>query len=409
MNRILLVFFLLTISISSQCQQLGFSLSGGRKSVRIPFETNNNLIVIPVVLNGMLPLKFILDTGVRTSILTDKGFSDILNLSYSRKYSLTGPGGEKVVDAFVTNNVSLDLPGIHGEGHAMLVLAEDYLQLKNYLGNEVHGILGYELFSRFIIKVDYEKRILTIMQPAKFKPGKGYQKIPIRVEDTKPYIMADVTQSDGSKITARLLMDSGASHALMLESTTDNRIRVPDNFLSSQIGRGLGGAINGKIGRIKLLSIGSFDIYNPIATYPDPNSYVDSLKMGSVPRNGSIGGEVLSRFTVIFDFPNEQVYLKRNLDFRKSFHFNLSGLTVKAVGPFLNAFEIVDVRKESVSDKVGLKPGDMIMHINGLSSSTMKLNEVNGYFNFKPGKHVSIEVLRQGRLLRKEFKLKDQI
>jgi hypothetical protein len=409
MNRILLIIFLFSIIHTTKSQPLGFSISGDRKSVHIPFEINNNLIVIPVVLNGMLPLKFILDTGVRTSILTDKGFSDILNLKYTRKYSLTGPGGEKVVDAYVTNNVSLDLPGVHGEGHAMLVLAEDYLQLKNYLGNEVHGILGYELFSRFVIKIDYEKRILTIMQPSKFKPGNGYQKIPIRVEDTKPYIMADVIQSDGSKITTRLLMDSGASHAVMLESTTDSNIKVPDMYLSSQIGRGLGGAINGKIGRIKSMSIGMFNIYNPIATYPDPNSYVDSLKMGNVPRNGSIGGEILSRFTVIFDFPNEKVYLKKNMDFKKTFHFNLSGLNIKAVGPFLNAFEIVDVRKESVSDKAGLLPGDMIMNINGMSSSTMKLNEVIGYFNFKPGKHVWLEVLRQGRLLKKEFKLKDQI
>ncbi|MCI0750921.1 MAG: retropepsin-like domain-containing protein, partial [Flammeovirgaceae bacterium] len=139
----LLIFFQLAIQISF-AQVLGFSLADEKKRVVIPVEIYNNLIVVPVVLNNVLPLKFIVDTGVRTAILTEKTFSDILNLSYSRRYSISGPGGEKIVDAYVANNVSLELPGVHGVGHAVLVLEDDYLELKNYLGTEVHGILGYE-------------------------------------------------------------------------------------------------------------------------------------------------------------------------------------------------------------------------------------------------------------------------
>jgi hypothetical protein len=407
-NKVLLAIFFFLVIQTGKCQ-LGFSISDNKKSIQIPFELNSNLIVIPVVLNGMLPLKFILDTGVRTTILTDKAFTDILNLPYARRYTFTGPGGEQKVDAYITNNVSLDLPGIHGEGHAMLVLAEDYLQLKNYMGAEVHGILGYELFSRFVIKIDYDKKMLTLMLPEKFNPSRKYQKLPILIEDTKPYVTARVVQKDGTEIIARLLMDSGASHALMLESTSDKQIKVPKDYLSSPVGRGLGGVINGKIGRIQSLTIGRYTINNPISTFPDPNSYVDTLKMGNAPRNGSIGGEVLSRFTVIFDFPNEKVYLKKNSEFRKAFHFNLSGLTIKAVGPMLNSYEIVDVRKESVGDKAGVMPGDIILNINGESSSQMKLSDVINYFNYRPGKHVSLEITRNGKVLKKQFKLKDQI
>src|SRR6187402_1935986 len=98
------VFFTLSVSVLLAQQPLGFSLANGRKRVDIPIEVYNNLIVIPVVLNGALPLKFILDTGVRTAILTQKTFSDILNLQYTRKYSISGPGGDKLVDAYVTNN-----------------------------------------------------------------------------------------------------------------------------------------------------------------------------------------------------------------------------------------------------------------------------------------------------------------
>jgi hypothetical protein len=411
MFRKYLIFFLLIFfSRRGECQQaLGFSLADGKTKVEIPIEIHNNLIVVPVVLNGALPLKFIIDTGVRTAILTQKAFTDILNLSYSRKYTISGPGGEKLVDAYVTNNVSLELPGVLGRGHALLVLAEDYLELRNYLGTDVHGILGYELFSRFIVQVDYEKKIMTLMLPERFKMRRKYQAIPIRIEDTKPYITTPVVLRDGTQLTAKLLMDSGASHGLMLDPGSDSRITVPPHAVSSVIGRGLGGEITGKVGRIETLHLGNVRLENLIANFPDPNSYFDSLKLGTTPRNGSIGGEVLSRFTVIFNFPKEEVYLKKNHSFKKAFHYNLSGLTVKAKGSKLNVFEITGVRKESVADRAGIEEGDVILSINGLSAGQIDLNIINSLFNFRPGKKIHLTLVRNGQRFKTDFKLEDQI
>lgn len=405
----LLSVFLIIISRSVFCQILGFSLADGKKKVQIPIEIYNNLIVVPVVLNGALPLKFILDTGVRTAILTEKTFTDILNLAYSRKYTISGPGGEQAIDAYITNNVSLELPGVSGRGHALLVLGQDYLELRNYLGTDVHGILGYELFSRFIIEVDYDKKVMTLSVPTRFKKNRKFQSIPIKIEDTKPYMTTSVVLADGTQLTAKLLVDSGASHGLMLEPTSDPRIQVPDSTVSSVIGRGLGGEITGKIGRIRSIKIGTYEIANAIANFPDPNSYFDSLKLGATARNGAIGGEILSRFTVIFNFPKEEMYLKKNSSFNKKFHYNLSGLTIKAKGSRLNVFEVTEVRQQSVADEAGILIGDLIVSVNGLDTKALDLNTINGFFNHKPGKKISVVVDRKGQQFRMAFELSDQI
>jgi hypothetical protein len=405
----LLCLLCLLSSVRVSSQVLGFSLADGRKKVEIPIEIYNNLIVVPVVLNGALPLKFILDTGVRTAILTQKTFSDILNLSYSRKYTISGPGGEQIIDAYITNNVSLELPGVTGRGHALLVLGEDYLELRNYLGTDVHGILGYELFSRFIIEVDYEKKMLTLSVPQRFRKKRKYQSIPIKIEDTKPYLTTSVVFSDGKQISAKLLVDSGASHGLMLEPTSDSRIVVPAASVSSVIGRGLGGEITGKVGRIQSIKLGDYEIKNVIANFPDPNSYFDSLKLGATQRNGAIGGEILSRFTVIFNFPKEEIYLRKNSAFKRKFHYNLSGLTVKAKGSRLNVFEVTEVRQKSTADVAGVLAGDLIVSINGINTKTLDLNSINGYFNHKPGKKINLVLDRQGRQLHLTFDLEDQI
>ena len=407
LSGLLLVLLLFTSSYAN-AQALGFSITGGRKKVEIPIEIYNNLVVVPVVLNGTLPLKFILDTGVRTAILTQKSFSDILNLAYTRKYSITGPGGQKMVDAYVTNNVSLTLPGVEGRGHALLVLDQDYLELRNYLGTDVHGILGYELFSRFIIKVDYEKRVLTLFLPEGFKLRQKFQRIPIKIEDTKPYTMVPLVLADGTRFTGKLLMDSGASHALLLDPESDEKIHVPQNTVSSAIGRGLGGEITGKAGRIESLSLGSYKLNGVITNFPDPNSYSDST-LFKVFRNGTLGGEILSRFTVIFDFPSEMVYLKKNADFKKDFHYNLSGLTVKSKGASLNVFEVTAVREGSAASKTDVRVGDEIVTMNGMHLNLVDLNYVLGMLNRKPGKKIKMEIIRDGVRLKKEFTLSDQI
>jgi hypothetical protein len=405
------VFVVLLHSLTThvvRAQPLGFSISDGKDKVEIPIEIHNNLVVVPVTLNGALPLKFVVDTGVRTAILTQKSFSDILNLAYSRKYTITGPGGEKMIDAFVTNNVSLDLPGVTGKGHAMLVLERDYLELRNYLGTDVHGILGYELFSRFIVKIDYDKKLMTLYLPQAFKRKNKFDMVPIYIEDTKPYVFVPVVLKDGVTINAKLLVDSGASHALLLDPGSDEKIHIPAEQVSTSIGRGLGGDIRGKAGRVKSITLGSFHLREVVTNFPDVNSYTDTASV-KVFRNGTLGGELLSRFTVIYNFPKEQMFLKKNQQYKKPFHYNLSGITVKSKGSQLDVFEVTEVRIGSVAEKAGILKGDLIQAVNGASAGSLRLQNINSVLNSKPGKKIKIDLTRNGTHLKKEIVLVDQI
>lgn len=405
------VVILLFLLPGASYAQLGFHLKPGQRRVQFPIEVVNNLVIVPVVINGQLPLRFILDTGVRTTILTEKAFSDILNLQYSRYIKVAGPGEEKLVEAYITNDVTLDLPGIHGQGHAMLVLEKDYLELRNYLGTDVQGILGYEVFSRFVVEIDYEARQLTISSPDTFKPRKKYQELNIKVEDTKPYVHVAITLQNNTRMEAKLLVDTGASHGLVLDPQSDERIVVPEKHVNSLIGRGLAGTISGQIGRIRSITFGSYVLEDVIANFPNQNDYgfVDSVKTGDTFRHGAVGGELLRRFTVVFNFPLEKMYVKKNVNFSKKFNYNLSGMTFKAKGVRLRRFEITDVRKGSGADVAGIQVGDELISINGIAAAEFNLNALNSAFDLRPGKRIRLEILREGKTLKKKMTLINQI
>jgi hypothetical protein len=414
MRNLLLVFLLFSFA-TAQAQTLGFTFPEGRKRADIPIQIHNNLVVVSVTINGTLPLKFIVDTGVRTAILTQKMFSDILELKYSRKYTIAGPGGNKLVDAYITNNVSISMPGlngmpgIEGKGHTLLVLEQDMLELRNYLGVDVHGILGYELFSRFVIRIDYKKKIMTLYAPEKFRAGKKYQELPMLIEDTKPFILTPIRINADNILTAKLLVDTGASHSLLLEPTSDKRIIVPENRVSTVLGRALGGVITGKTGRIESLEFGKFSLQNVITNFPDSNSYLDTLKHSVTFRNGSVGGEILSRFTAVFNFPQGKLYLRKNGDFKKPFFLNLSGLEMKAKGSRLDVYEVMDVRDLSPARQAGILQGDLVISVNGILTKDMKLNQLNALLNSAPGKRVRIEIERNKVRQKLEFRLESQI
>lgn len=375
-------------------QQVGFLINDHSKVAEIPFRKINNLIIVPVLLNNLIPLNFMVDTGVKTAILTDRFYSDLLQIPYSRKITIKGAGNIQQVDAYVASNVSFALPQVTGHGQSMLVLEEDYLQLSSQLGIEVHGILGYELFSRYVVKIDYSRSLLTLYEPEVFRPRRRYTAFDMDIVDTKPYINCSLTTSgDGEKEEARLFLDTGASHALLLHQTSDSLggFQLPDKTLYGMLGRGLVGDIFGHMGRIHSVGMQDFVFKDVLTSYPNDSSYAiteDGF------RDGTIGGELLKRFTVIFDYPNGKLYLKKNRDYRDEFVFSKTGLILVAEGPGLNKFRVSMVRENSPAAEAGIKVGDELLKMNFSRTELMDLMEVTEKFRRRDGKKVRLRFKR---------------
>ena len=87
----------------------------------------------------------------------------------------------------------------------------------------------------------------------------------------------------------------------------------------------------------------------------------------------------------------------------------MSGLTVKAEGQKLNEFSVSSVRKNSPGYSAGILVGDKILEINENPTEAMQLNEVDSYFDTKPGKRIRLELRRGSEILKKEFRLLNEL
>ncbi len=382
-----------------------------KKSAVISFELINNLMVIPVSINHSDTMRFIVDTGASTTLITSLLGIENFDLKYTRHIKIQGLGLGEPIQALVSVNNYIDLHHAQGKQLDLIALPDDILNLSANLGVPIHGLIGYDLFRSFVVEIDYVNSKIRLHKPKSYKRPKIKKNrfaIPLMVENSKPYVYAKICGNRQEKIKVKLLIDSGASHAMSLFSDTHEHIDIPEASFPSFLGVGLSGDIHGYIGLLECFEIGSSRLAAPIASFPNKEAITTILNQNKS-RNGSLGGEILKRYRVIFDYSRKEIILRPNRFFRKSFHHNMSGIEVITPVPGLNIYEVARVREGSSAEKAGIQVGDNIRTINGLSTLNMRFDEVVTLLQGKKNKDLRLLVARESIVQYIRFKVEDPI
>jgi len=438
--NIVLVFFLVLSAIPALSQGSMKILHDKRKQ-KLSFEYINNVIIIPLTLNGK-KLSFILDTGARNTILFGSTNSDSLVLNDQIKTKLKGIGGGKSINAIISRNNRIKIKNIYGYNQKIYVLLNDNFDMSLKMGRPIHGIIGYELLKNFVTSIDYLNRRLRFYDPKRYTPPKSkrYQKFDLSFHHDKPYIETNTQLNDSLTYKTKLLIDTGCSDALWLFEDEKRGFNVQGVFFDDYLGEGLSGGITGKRSRIKSFSIGKYKFNEITSAFLDSASTLHARVYRE--RDGSIGSGLLERFKLILDYPNKKIYLKKVMNLKKEFRYNRSGLGVayhkdarvlyaekknkitiseNQEGVDSQLFEITYqyklkrlfyiyyVRKDSPAEKAGLKANDIIYKINGKAFFDYNLNEIINLFYGDNGKKIYMNIERNGYPMYFEFRLKNPL
>ncbi|WKD86949.1 hypothetical protein KCTC32516_02329 [Polaribacter huanghezhanensis] len=445
MKKKYIVFFLFLIVFSSTTKsQSQFNFLGpDQKEQSVRFNLINNLIVIPMEVNGR-QLSFILDTGVNKTILFNLSQNDSIDLNDVRKISLQGLGEGKSMDALISGNNTLKIKNFVGENQEIYVLLKDRFDVSGRMGITIHGIVGYNLFKDAIVYINYATRRVFFYNPKFYKEKKcrKCQSFPLQFFRNKPYIDAKIQlDTVGNTVTdVKLLIDTGGSEAIWLFENSKEEIQTPIRHFDDVLGEGISGTIYGKKSRIKQILIGSFKIKDPTVSFLDSSSTFNARQFKE--RNGSVGGNILKRFKVWVDYKNKKITLKKNGSFRGGFEYNMSGLDVvyngkvlvkeKAQTTFSDAYsnsvsqtvnnstislvstysyrfkpsyKIKHVLENSPAGLAGIKKNDIILSINGTEVHKLTLKQLLGKFQKGHKRKIRMTIERLGVDINFQFRL----
>lgn len=417
-----------------------------KSKISIPFQFINNLIFIKVHVNGV-ELTFLLDSGVSDTILFSLE-NKTLDFKDLEKVRFTGLGGAQFVEGLKSTKNVLSIPKkmIDYQHEIYIILNEDF-NFSSHVGIPVHGIIGYHFFKNHPVKFDFVRDRIYIYQDISKVKTKKFEELPLNIEGNKPYAYAKI-QMTKEISDAKMLLDLGNSDAVWLFPTRIPNFNYNRPNIDDFLGRGFNGDIYGKRSRIHSLILGKNTLEKPIVSMPNEES-VKSMKFVEN-RIGSIGSDVLKRFSVILDYANGKYYLKKNRNFKDKFKFNMSGLDIKHDGmtwekdfvkveiernsnnrsrpnnPYKSVYEaepqtlpykfvlkpiysIAGIRENSPSHLAGLKMGDLIISINGVKASELTLQKINEMLSSEEDRVIKMLISRKNENITKEFVLKDPI
>ncbi|MBC5863486.1 PDZ domain-containing protein [Flavobacterium turcicum] len=442
MKNCILILFVMLCSPILVAQQ-GFEFKGSETKVTVPFKLINNLVFVPIKVNGV-ELNFLLDTGVSETILFSLEEKKEVRFFDAERVMLKGLGNQTAVEGLKSANNILDFGRLQYKGHFLYIVLDPEFNLSSHIGIPVNGIIGYHFFKNNLIQLDYRRKKIVVLKDTPQNRKKYTFKtsiIPLQIDGNKPYVIAKV-DLEKQDIPVKLLVDIGNSDAVWLFHNRNSLVNVPKKNFNDFLGRGFSGDVEGQRAKVKKFKLADYTFDEVISAFPDSIS-IKNVTM--VPdRMGSVGGEIMKRFKVLFDYSSQQMFLRKNKAYYEPFSYNKSGIEIQHHGlqwvqetvqmetvpesgyglgggksVYMNDFkykfklkpvyDIAHIRQDSPAALAGLQKGDVLVRINNRVPYQYSLEQINQLFKSEEDKWITLEIERKSQLLTFSFQLENKL
>jgi hypothetical protein len=168
------------------------------------------------------------------------------------------------------------------------------------------------LFSRYAVEIDYLGNKISLYDPQTYTYSGAGESIPLTMRGDYLFVSAKIEMPGRPPLEGQFLVDTGGGFVTVILNAPFARSRnlsaptkraVLDRSLS-----GLGGEIRLLVSRATSFALGKLAI-------PEPIVYVSQDRGGALASpdfDGVIGGEILRRFKVIFDYARRRLILEPN-------------------------------------------------------------------------------------------------
>lgn len=374
----------------------GGELVDGAVTDTVPFRLLNNHVYVEAMVNGKGPYTFIVDTGGHTlfspRVVKEVGLESVGEAA-------TAGAGEKTETSGYAHyrEIAIGKARLRDQVGFTIQIYEPTIE-----GIQVDGMIGFEYFSRFAVRLDYGARTMTTTQFAHFDGKDAGTAIAYKFYDHLPQVTGSI---DG--LPARFDIDTGSRSEVDITGPFAARHKLRDKYakgVSAITGWGVGGPSRSYVARVPSLTFNGIKVDDVVAGLSEAKggSFSDPSY------DGNIGSGFLKRFVVTFDYPHQVMYLKRlSPQPVDAGRFDRSGMWINAAS---DAYKITSIAANSPAAQAGLAEGDLITSLNGQRAVAEHLSDARSMLRALPaGTEVSVIFKRGGSEQRATIKLRDQI
>lgn len=344
----------------------------GQSVKKIPIEIPiTNQIYLQAGINDSAPMWFLLDTGSTWTFLdADKA----KELNIATEGSRTVETGEvHPISITFARDTTLQVSGLKIPVEQLAVMP-----LKFRHAPQIVGIIGSDLFKRFVVEIDYLARTIALYEPKNYKADGEI--LPMEILEEIPHVVVYISKGHVSSQPAKLLVDTGAAQTIVLYAPFVEKHRLLETTAGTieVAAGGLGGGSVMRKVRTKLVTIGKTAFDNPLI-YFTPN------RRSAEWRDGVLGNGLLDRFKMTVDYSRRQIILKPSERLNIPTDFDSFEIEIGQEG---KQFEVKDVYQPAIAGLAGLKPGDILLAVDGKETSNLTLVQIKRMFKLDGGERV---------------------
>jgi hypothetical protein len=384
-----LLVLLLALFLSGCASLPAGRLEGGAAYTEVPARFFGQHVLVQVNIGEAGPVWLMLDTGSQLTIL-DLAAARELGVAVGGATELEGIGAESVRGGVTAEPLTIHVPG--SEPYMLHRPVADLSPLEPFFGAPFPGVLGGDLFLRFVVEIDYARERVILHDPRRFQPRDDDARLALELDRQLPFVRGAVILPDGRELSGRFLIDTGANGSLTLYSPfvrTHGLVEAMPATIGTEAA-GIGGTLTETQGRMGAFRMGPFLLEEPIATLSLAETGLTASR-GSV---GQIGGEMLRRFTLTIDYRGRALYLRPNDRVDEPFEAGMSGIRLRSAAPEFREHTVHRVDEGSPAALAGLQPGDVLLEVDGRLAVEFTLPELHELLRSEPGRVLQLLVRR---------------
>ena len=358
------------------------SITLDAETVAIPLDLKTGRALVRASLNGRGPYDFILDTGSSQAVI-DADLARELNLPSVGQTEVHDPTAP---DPFTVDEVRADVFRMGGVSLSGLTFAA--FPLRDMLGDRCGGVLGISVLAEMLVTLDVPRERMLV---ARGELGRDEPGVVEFTSDGCPIVLE--MKVNGRTLTAHL--DTGNPGEIMLP----RRLSEEWAFLSEPVEVGRVGTVGNTAAVWSAQIDGTIEVAGLV--FQDPHVMLSGL----LPAGANLGLEAFRDAVLTIDQKHGRLRIERAASApSKRTGRRRVGVMFRGMARAVDGLPIEDgglpvagVAPGSYAEKAGLRPGDVILSVNGKPTVEIGTDELGRIFGaWDP---IEFKIRRDGRTL----------